>query len=289
MRNRLVGGLVVMTLLASVMEGLSKGKRKKFVMTDEMITSITEAVPEKPEAEPEKKRKVLILNLCKGFRHKSIPVADKAFEIMGKKTGAFEVEVTSDMADINAEKLKEVDALLFNNTTKLVPDDAQKTAIMDFIKGGKGIIGIHGAGDNFYEWPEGVELMGGMFDGHPWRATGTWGIKLDEPDHPLNKAFEGKNFKICDELYQFKDYDRAKVRVLLSVDLDEEQAKTKKGNRTDGDYAQAWIKPVGAGRLFYCGFGHNNEVYWNKAVVKFMLDGIQYALGDLKVEDSPDK
>jgi type 1 glutamine amidotransferase len=47
------------------------------------------------------------------------------------------------------------------------------------------------------------------------------------------------------------------------------------------------VKRSGAGRVFYCDFGHIGEPFQNPAVLQFYLDGIQYALGDLQVDDTP--
>jgi hypothetical protein len=88
------------------------------------------------------------------------------------------------------------------------------------VDSGKGLIGVHAATDNFYDWPEGASMVGGLFSGHPWGGGGTWAFKIDEPDHPLTRAFGGKGFKLRDEIYQFKDpYARNDRRVLLSLDL----------------------------------------------------------------------
>jgi len=57
--------------------------------------------------------------------------------------------------------------------------------------------------------------------------------------------------------------------------------------REDKDYALAWIRAWGKGRLFYCALGHRAEVTLDPTMVKFYLAGIQYALGDLKADDRP--
>ena len=57
--------------------------------------------------------------------------------------------------------------------------------------------------------------------------------------------------------------------------------------RADHDYAVSWIRPWGQGRVFYCSFGHRNEVVWDPTIVRFFLAGIQYAIGDLKADDAP--
>ena len=168
---------------------------------------------------------------------------------------------------------------------------------MDFVKGGKGFIGIHAASDNFPTWPEAVEMIGGQFNGHPWTGGGTWAVKVDDPDHVLNKSFGGKGFLIKDEIYQIKGpYSRDTHRVLLSMDMSNARnlgpLKGKKAGeawsgRKDNDHAISWIKRYGDGRVFYCSLGHNKEIYWNPAVLAHYLAGIQWALGDLQADDTP--
>lgn len=258
-------------------------------MTEEEVVKIRNSMPDKPVVEPVDERTVLVFNLCKGFKHGSIPYWAKALDVMSEKTGAFKVVHSADMKIFSSESLQQFDAICFNNTTKLTPDASQQRAIMDFIKSGKGIAGIHAATDNFYDWPEGKEMMGGVFTGHPWTANGTWAVKIDEPDHPLMKPFAEKGFKINDEIYRTAPplYSRKNQRVLMSLDMSDPTTKNAKGVKpSDMDTGITWIKRVGKGRLFYCSLGHNNHLTWNKPVLEHFLAGIQYALGDLHVDDS---
>ena len=48
----------------------------------------------------------------------------------------------------------------------------------------------------------------------------------------------------------------------------------------------AWIKKHGKGRVFYCSPSHNAQSFEDARMVRFLLDGIQYTLGDLKCDDS---
>ncbi|MCF7849752.1 MAG: ThuA domain-containing protein [Kiritimatiellales bacterium] len=261
----------------------------------EEMANIKAALPT-ASVKPSRPRKILIFTLCQGFVHKSIPVCTDAFKVMGEKTGAFTADSTADKTAFTAENLAQYDAVLFNNTTRIQFTDAQKKALLDFVHSGKGVIGIHAATDNFYEWPEGAAMMGGLFSGHPWTAGGLWAFKLDEPNHPLNKSYGGKGFKVKDEIYQFKEpYSRDNQRVLVSLDMADANTKDVKGGkiemmkRTDGDFAVVWLKREGKGRVFFSGFGHNREIFWNPAIMQQYLDGIQYALGDYKLDDKPVK
>jgi hypothetical protein len=264
------------------------------------LAKIDAALPAAAAA-AKKPHKLLVFWRCEGFFHTDgISQGNKFLERLGQKTGAFTVDISRDWEALDAANLAKYDGLVFNNTTGLDPTPERKQAILDFINGGKAIIGIHSATDNFPKWVDGQKLMGGRFAGHPWTSGGTWAFKLDDPTHPLCRAFNGKGFKLKDEIYQFKDaYTRSDRRVLITIDLSDETTakaigpdpKTGKprGCRTDGDYAVSWIKNVGQGRLFYCSLGHNGSVFQDPGIAKFYLDGIQWALGDLEADASPKK
>jgi HEAT repeat protein/type 1 glutamine amidotransferase len=258
---------------------------------DDMLNKMRAALPEKATKTPAKPRKILLFWRCEGFFHSSIPLATKTFLAMGEKTGAFTADVSDDMGVFTAENLAKYDGILFNNTTMLEPNETQQKAILDFVKSGKGIIGVHAASDNFYKWKEGAEMMGATFDGHPWTSEGTWPVKLDEPDHALLKGFDRKGFLLKEELYQpGGPYSRAKLRILVSMDMDHPDAlkpDPKSIKRTDLDEGLVWIHKVDKGRVFYSGFGHNEDIFWNKAMLQQYLDGIQYALGDYEMDDRP--
>jgi len=280
--------MLCLSMITNTLQAASPKELRK--LSPQEVQKIEKAVPKKATIRPAGQRKLLVFWRCEGYFHESIPVGNKALELMGKKTGAYEAVITDDYSVFTAENLKQFDAVCLNNTThlkfnpKATPERCK--ALMDFIKSGKGIVGIHAATDNFYQWPEGQQMMGGKFTGHPWGSGGTWAIKIDEPNHPLTAAFGGKGFKIKDEIYRTDAplYSRDKQLVLLSIDMSDEKTNSVKGLKpTDADTGISWVKTYGKGRLFYCSLGHNNSVYWNPAVLQHYLDGIQFAFGDLLV------
>jgi len=249
------------------------------------VQKIRDAAPDKAFAAPAKARKLLVFTLCNGYKHSSIPYCTKALQVIGEKTGAFDIVVSDDMSMFQPENLKQFDALCLNNTTQLKLNPAQKEALLDFVKSGKGLVGIHAATDNFYDWPDGAAMLGGQFDGHPWRAEGTWRVKIDDPDHPVAAPFQGKDFDISDEIYRIKNFSRQHLRVLVSLDLSNKTNRQVKDLRpTDTDVPISWVRSYGAGRVFYCSLGHNHDVCWNPAVLGHYLAGIQFALGDLRAD-----
>jgi type 1 glutamine amidotransferase/HEAT repeat protein len=256
-------------------------------ISQEKVQKIEDAVPAKATAVPKQPRKLLVFYLCRGYEHESIPYWNKALEIMGEKTAAFQGVFSDDMSIFEQEQLNQFDAVCFNNSTELEFTPAQRKSLMNFINSGKGIVGIHAATDNFYDWPEAAYMFGGQFCGHPWTADGTWAVKIDEPDHPLMAAFEGENFKINDEIYRTIPpyYSRTTQRILMSLDMsDEDNANAEEIEQSDKDIAISWVKSVGKGSFFYCSLGHNNHITWNPKVLQHYLDGIQFALGDIDVD-----
>ncbi len=295
----LLAGLWCLSLAVGTLQAESPAKLRD--LKAEELQKIRSAMPERPTVRPAKTQKMLVFWRCEGFYHKSIPVVNEALKIMGRKTGAFEVTVcTDDYSIFTPEKLRQFDVVCFNNTThlKFHPQETPERckALMDFVKGGKGIVGVHAATDNFYNWPKGKgwseasEMMGGKFTGHPWTAGGTWAFKIDDPDHPLMAAFEGKGFKISDEIYRTDPplYSRDKQRVLMSLDMSDPTTAGAKGVKpSDADTGITWIKTWGKGRMFYCSLGHNDHIFWNPTILQHYLDGIQFALGDYKVDTTP--
>ena len=117
-------------------------------------------------------------------------------------------------------------------------------------------------------------------------------IKLDDPGHPVNRAFGGQGFDFRDEFFRFHEvYSRDRVRVLLSIDTaktDMRQGQfSDKIDRPDNDYALAWVRSHGKGRVFYSTIGHNPYVFWDKRMLEFYLAAIQFALGDLEAPTAP--
>ncbi len=214
-------------------------------LAPEEIAAIRAAVPRAATVEPQRPRLILVFNRSEGFQHSAIPRAAAALEMIGKTTGAFETVQSDDLSALSAENLKRFDAVCFNNTTQLkFEDPAIRASVLEFISSGKGIIGIHAATDNFPTWPEGQELFGGFFDGHPWTGDGTWAVRITDPDHPVTAAFQKKDFLINDELYRIHQVNlRKNCRVLLAIDMKNERNRRAPGVRpTDRDLPISWVR-----------------------------------------------
>jgi len=251
---------------------------------DSELIKIKEAVPEKALAVPKKKRHLLVYSKAWGLKQGSVAVGKKLLKELSEKTRAFKVTFTDDITEFKAENLAKYDAVFFNNTSQIqkgIVDPDMRRGLIEYVKNGGGIIGIHAASDG--GWPEYTKMLGGQADGQPWNAKGVWGVVVEDYGHPLAQSFANNTFTIKDAFYKFKEFDRNKVRVLISVDLE----VSGKVGRKDKDNPLAWLSRYGKGRVFYSALGQNKEVFWNKAVVNHYLAGIQYALGDLDCDATP--
>ncbi len=270
---------------------------------------IWNAVPQQARVKSHPARKVLIWStpshLYSRDPHKRycVPYGLFAMKALGRKTGAFEPIASNDLAMYLPHNLKRFDAIVMNNSCFdwIVPTDADmqrpafrrygldksamarllQQTLLKYVRDGGGIMAFHYAIGANRKWPEFREMLGARLAGHPWNQE--IGVRVDVPGHPLVAAFPKSGFRIHDEIYQFvAPYSRKKLLVLLSLDIHTVNMNVQSIQRTDGDFALAWIKPYGKGRIFYTAFGHRTELYWNSRLLQFYLNGIQFATGDLK-------
>jgi hypothetical protein len=254
------------------------------------------ALPAKAIATPAKPRKLLVYVESKGYYHDSIPLIAATIKAMGDKTGAWETTFCDDVTIFNdAEKLGKFDAIFMDNTVGEHPNtDEGKKNLVAFVKGGKGLMACHAGADCNHPWAEYQEMVGGEFDGHVWGEPKA-SVRNEDPTSPLCIMFDAKGFTAQEEYYTFKTpdarrpegYSRDKLHILLSLDLDASKLDPSKGHRKDGDYAVSWIHKYGDGRVFYTSLGHRHEHFWSAPILAHYLAGFQYALGDLKADDTP--
>jgi uncharacterized protein len=252
-------------------------------------------------------KKVLVVTTTTEFRHSSIPTAEKVLAQLAEQSGAFTVEyarveptdaqfkgpdgkpikekVNEAIKQVLAEKmspaaLKNYDAVIFANTTGdlPMPDPA---AFIEWVRNGGGFVGMHSASDTFHHFAPYIEMIGAEFKTHEAQVS-VDNINQD-PGCPACRQLPA-NWTVFDEIYQFKNFERAKVHGLLALDK-------HPNNKSPGDYPISWCKDFGKGRVFYTALGHREDV-WDpnapdrknskevaEAYQKHILEGIKWAVG----------
>ena len=274
------------------------------------LTPNTEAAP----------KKVLVVTTTMGFRHSSIPTAEKVIAQLAADSGAFSVDyarvepnepqfkgadgkpdaekVKAAIKLVLAEKmspaaLKKYDAVVFANTTGDLPLPDEQ-AFLDWIKSGKGFVGMHAAADTFDKHTPlnpYVEMLGAEFKEH--HAQVKVDIINQDKECPACRHLPA-NWEVFDEIYIFNAFDRSKVHGLLTLDKHPNE-------KTPGDYPISWCKEYGKGRVFYTSLGHREDVWDPKfpdrknppevaeAYQKLILNGIKWAVGEEHWNAKPQK
>jgi uncharacterized protein len=239
-----------------------------------------------PQARQIHLKHILVIGQTKGFEHDSVSDGMVAIYNLGRNSGLWDTTLRTDTELLtkkdlgrNAKNLDYFDALVFMSTTgELDLDDTQKKDMLSFVKDdGKGFVGVHAALDTNYRWPEYGEMIGGWFDQHPW-STFNAPIVNEDPGFPAVRHFP-KAFVKFDEIYQPKEWSREKVNVLLSLDPAKLNYRNPRVHRTDHDFAVAWDKMYGKGRVFYSTLGHTQEAWSDPDIRTMYFEAIKWVLG----------
>jgi len=302
--------LVAVWVGAVAAERVPEAKSAIVPPTPQWQAAVEKAAPAKPTIQAAK-RKLLVFSRFTGYDHKVIPHVDRVFEILGTRSRAFDTTVTVDIESLAPKSLATYDVLVLNNncskgkrrnlfldvletearykglteverTTKA---NALEQSMLDFVTRGKGLVVVHGAPTLLNNSAKFTEMVGGAFYYHPANQEVT--VRTVDPRHPLVAAFQGKEpFIHRDEPYCFNGpYEKLNFRPLLAMDT--QGMRDPKGEAGKMVRYVAWIKPYGKGRVFYCSPSHFPESYTSPTLLRFLLDGTQYASGDLKCDDSP--
>lgn len=301
-------------LLIAIWAGLAVAERvpdanpKIVPPTAEWEAVVRAAAPAKPTV-PAAKRRLLVFSRFTGYDHKVIPHVDRVFAILGEKSGALDVTVSVQLESLRPQSLAAYDVLVLNNNCskggrrhlfldvleteakyqglteaqRKAQADALEQSLLDFVARGKGLVVIHGAPTMLNNSARFTDMVGGAFHYHPPNQEVT--VRTVDARHPLVAAFQGKEpFIHRDEPYCFNGaYEKMDFRPLLSMDT--QGLKDPKGEAAKMARYVAWIKPHGKGRVFYCSPSHFPESYTSPTLLRFLLDGTQYASGDLKCDD----
>ena len=263
---------------------------------------------------PAPRKTLLFLTHAGLYKHTSLEPAEAAVTEWGKTAG-FDVTTVQgfkqdsrsiDMSFLTPEYLNGFDGLMLMTNGNLPLTPAQRQSIVDFVRRGKALVGVHCATLTMYDYPEFGDVLGGYYlrSVVPTAlvAAGKVGVlKVEDQNHPATRML-GSTWPINEEFYEFgraawdaskptenisavgrlhilMPFSRDRVHVLLSLDTDKTDMSDLP-NIPKGDYPQAWTRDFGRGRTFYTTLGHRDDIWAHDAVFRaHVTGGIRWALG----------
>ncbi|TLP70575.1 ThuA domain-containing protein [Maribacter sp. ACAM166] len=298
--------LLLLTLYFSINCFTQAQSLEPLKITDDWVAKIEQITPS-PTVKIKEKRKILVFSKATGFDHWTIAHNIEMLKVFGRKTKAFEIHIGLDIENFDKQNLKKYDAIVLNNSNPNGPkrdlfydllknySSLSESAIINkaaeyesnlinYVKKGGGLMILHGGIVVQNNSKAFSEMTGGSFDYHPKQQE--IHIKEVDKNHPLVRAFKGKGLVHTDEPYFFKNaYFEYNFRPLLYFEVD--KIEGVKHEVTNNINYVAWIKQYGKGRVFYTSPSHNAQSLENPELLQFLMDGLQYVTGDLKVDDSP--
>jgi type 1 glutamine amidotransferase len=261
------------------------------------------------------RKRLLFLTHAALYKHSSLAPAEAAVTEYGK-SGGFDVTTLEgykqdsarlDLSFLTPEYLAQFDGLMLMTNGNLPLTEPQKRAIVDYVRNGKALVGVHCASLTLYDYPEFGEVLGGYYRRSivPTTMVGQkiGVLKVEDPAHPATRMMGG-SWPVAEEFYQFGTavwdagrpteqisqvgrlhipmaFSRDRVHVLLSLDTDKTDISDLGPEVVNGgDYPQAWSRTFGTGRSFYTSLGHRDDIWSTDPTFRaHVTGGIRWALG----------
>lgn len=206
-----------------------------------------------------------------------LSVAERNFAELSR--GVFDALITQDGTEVAAEKLRRYQAVVFFTAGN--PPGVDKEGLIAWVKNGGAFIGIHSTSNTYQSFAPFGEMLGAYFDRRPWRTKEAPQTKVRvlvvDDSHPASRPFPN-SFDFEDDIYQFKKFDRSKVQLLLRLDPKSLDLAAPKMNTADKDLPVAWVKPFGAGRVFYTALGDWEPTWKDLRYRQHLIEGILWTM-----------
>src|SRR5438045_2327424 len=135
-----------------------------------------------------------------------------------------------------------------------------------------GVLDDHTGTDTFHGNADYLKIIDGEFNGHPWVSKTKVTLKLHDPTHPTVAMFD-PHYTLTEEIYHYKNFDPASVRVLMSLDMERTELKRPE------HVPVVWCKNYGKGKVFQTELGHREDVWTSEVYQKHLTAAIEWLLG----------
>ena len=185
-------------------------------------------------------------------------------------------DYTEDLAQF---RLNNYQAVMFLSSNRDTLDDNAQTALMQYIRGGGGFVGIHNAFGAEYHWPYYEGLLGGAnyYNHGPTRDGTVETIDTDD----VSTWFMPETWAFKDEWYNLIPYPSF-VNVLLEVD----QATSEATPAGHGEsHPVSWCQYYDGGRAWLTTLGHDAAAWTDAPLAgdeffkQHVMEGLESAMG----------
>lgn len=249
-----------------------------------------------------------------GFQHNSISHAISLMERLGYVSELYDTDIHTDSQPITlhglvgsygqgimGRDLNNYDAIFCIGVREVYLTEQQRDDLLEFVRNGGGFVAVHAASTMFLPWPaygkrhdEAAgcgrtfkpwrafnEMLGAEFVEHPYGVIEA-PVIVDDPRFPATRFLPAK-FNLRDEMYEFRDFSRDAMDVVLRLDTSALKHDRRAGSDRTADWPLAWAKTYGKGRVFYCALGHSRETWDVPDIQRIHFEALRWAL---RLEDA---
>ncbi len=203
-----------------------------------------------------------------------------------ENTGRFEVRVVEEFRGASAATLAPYDLVILNYFDRRRPDlrwgETADTALLEFVRSGKGLVVFHFSLASFDGWKEYEQISGGNWrpnNGH--HSPGhDFTVDIKDSDHPITRGLKKSFVQPKDELYANLKWQPAGTYHVLATAYDDHSLYKDPKQPTPGpgmNHPMLWTTTFGKGRVFVDALGHDGPAVSTLGFVTTFARGAEWA------------
>ena len=204
-----------------------------------------------------------------------------------EQTGRFEVRVTEEFRGAGPETLAPYDVVILNYYESRKPElrwgERAETALVNYVRGGKGLVVYHFSAAAFDGWTEFEKMCGGNWrpnNGHH-SARHDFKVDIQDKDNPITRGLAASYTQSNDELYaNLKWQPEGSYHVLATAWDDHSLYRPNEKQPVAGpgkNEPVLWTVNYGSGRVFATALGHDPDAMKSEVFRLTLARGTEWA------------
>lgn len=208
--------------------------------------------------------------------------------------GVFETRIAEEFRDAGPESLKRYDVVVLVYADKAAEDhwtDRSKAVLLNFVRGGGGLVVYHHSSTAFKDWPEFARMSGGNYYGKAQHSPiHDFTVTFADRDHPITRGLRASFPQFEDELYASMEMQPAGSYHVIATAWDDHSLYNGKfktplaGPGTNEPVM--WTVDYERGRVFAIMIGHSAQATQSAGFRASFTRGVEWA-GTGKVTQAP--